>query len=140
MKSDPILGALPMTDEQRAEFLPRELEELAAMLDSNDPEIRARTIMQGSEERMRRYREGYTMLLFAKYVRLMQHSVYDVINENMMSLNLSFFMHDLKKLNDILGYQLECTMAAYLADEDRRPEPSQGASQQDADDSMDGSR
>ncbi len=33
-----------------------------------------------------------------------------------MLLNLSYFMHDLKKLNDILGYQLECMLTAYLAD------------------------
>lgn len=114
MKADPLLGALPIRDEQRIEFIPQELKEMAKILDSNDSEVTAQTIMQGSEERMKRYRQGYTIPLFAKYVRLLERSIYDVVNENLLLLNLSFFMHDLKKLHDILGYQLECTLTAYL--------------------------
>jgi YesN/AraC family two-component response regulator len=115
MKTDPLLGALTITDEQRTELIQQELAELATMLDSNDEEVPAKSIMQCSEERMKRYRQGYSIPLFAKYVRLLQRAIYDVVNENLMLLNLSFFMHDLKKLNDILGYQLECTLTAYLA-------------------------
>ncbi len=38
MKSDPALEAIPLTDEQRIEFVPRTLEDLATMLESAEPE------------------------------------------------------------------------------------------------------
>jgi len=50
----------------------------------------------------------------ATHMRLVGHAIYDVIHKNLMSLNLSYFMFDMKRLNDSLGLQLEHSIMAYL--------------------------
>lgn len=49
----------------------------------------------------------------------LEQAIYDVIHENMRSLNLNYFMIDLKRLNANLGIQLEHTQLAFLKVEQR---------------------
>jgi CheY-like chemotaxis protein len=117
MKSDPALGMLPLTDEQRIEFIPNTLGELATMLESPEAEQvqAAKAIIQGATVRgERRYQLGYTIPLLTAYVRVLERAIYDVIHQQMLRLNLSYFMFDLKRLNDALALQLEYTQMAFL--------------------------
>jgi CheY-like chemotaxis protein len=120
MKSDPALGALPLSDEQRIEFVPRLLEDLAAMLGFSErgqepPEIVHSAKMRGFKQ----YRQGYTIPLLAAQIRFLEQAIYEVLHEHMRSLNLSYFMFDLKRLNSSLGIQLEHTQLAFLNVEER---------------------
>jgi len=63
---------------------------------------------------MKRHQQGYTIPLLATRVRLMECAIHDVIHENLLSLNLSYFMFDLKRLNNSLGMQLEHTLQAFV--------------------------
>ncbi len=116
MKADPALGIIPITDEERIEFTPQTLEELATVLESAEPDGAARErLIQGATMRgTKRYQLGYTLPLLATYVRLLERAIYDVVHERMLTLNLSYFMFDLKRLNDTLGLQLELTQMAFL--------------------------
>ncbi len=126
MKGDPLLGVLPLADEQRVEFTPRTIEELATMLESNEPEQAARDFIQGAVARgAKRYQQGYTHSQLAAYVRLVEQAMYEVIHEHLQSLNLDCFMFDLKRLNASLSLQLEHTLTAFL-DEERRVGEEQG--------------
>jgi ActR/RegA family two-component response regulator len=114
MKADPLLGALPLADEQRIEYTPGTIEELAAMLESAEPEQAAGEFIQSTVLRgAKRYKQSYTIPQLAACVRLLERAIFDMIHEHMLSLNLSYFMFDLKRLNDILGIQLEHTLMAY---------------------------
>jgi DNA-binding response OmpR family regulator len=114
MLSDPELGALHITDEQRIEDIPHILAELASMLESGSPEILQSTL-RGAEQRGRkRYQLGYTAPLLATHVRILEKAIYDVIHKNLSSVNLSFFMFELKQLNESLAVQLEHTIKAYM--------------------------
>jgi len=120
MKSDPALGALPVGDEQRIEFVPRLLEDLATMLEFSErgqepPEIVHSAKMRGFKQ----YRQGYTIPMLAAQIRFLEQAIYEVLHEHMRSLNLSYFMFDLKRLNSSLGLQLEHTQQAFLAVEER---------------------
>ena len=115
MKSDPLLGTLPLTDEQRVEHTPQVLEELATMLDSEEPNRTQPNTIDAAELRgAKRYQFGYTSPLLATHVRLLERAIYSVIHEQLLSLNLSYFMFDLKRLNDSLGVQLEHSLKAFL--------------------------
>ncbi len=115
MKSDPLLGKFPLADEQRIEHLPQVLEELATMLESAEQNRTQPSTMHASQLRgIRQHQLGYTIPLVATHVRLVERAVYDVIQENLKSLNLSYFMFDMKQLNDSLGLQLEHSIMAYL--------------------------
>jgi ActR/RegA family two-component response regulator len=118
MKSDALLGKLPLADEQRIEHLPRVLEELATMLESAEPtRTLASTLRAAQSLGIKQRQLGYTLPLLATHVRLVGRAVNDVIHENLMSLNLSYFMFDMKRLNDSLGFQLEHSLNAFLATE-----------------------
>jgi DNA-binding response OmpR family regulator len=120
MKSNPALSAVPITDEQRIEFIPRTLEELATILESAEPEQAAKEAIQSAKMRgVTQYQQGYTIPLLAIHVRLLEQAIYDVIHEHMRSLNLSYFMFDLMRINANLGIQLEHTLLAYLNVEQR---------------------
>jgi CheY-like chemotaxis protein len=116
MKSDTALAALPLADEQRIEFVPRMLEDLAAILAFSErgqepPEIVHSAKMRGFKQ----YRQGYTIPLLAAQMRFLEQAIYEVLHEHMRSLNLSYFMFDLKRLNNSLGIQLEHTQVAFLS-------------------------
>jgi DNA-binding response OmpR family regulator len=120
MKSDPALGVLPLGDEQRIEFVPRLLEDLAAMLEFSErgqepPEIVHSAKMRGFKQ----YRQGYSIPLLAAQIRFLEQAIYEVLHEHLRSLNLSYFMFDLKRLNTSLGMQLEHTQLAFLNVEER---------------------
>jgi DNA-binding response OmpR family regulator len=115
MKSHPLLGTLPLADEQRIEHVPQILEELAAMLESAESGQTEKASVQAAEVRgMKRYQQGYTIPLVVTHLRLMECAIYDVVHENLLSLNLSYFMFDLKRLNNSLGVQLEHTLKAFV--------------------------
>jgi DNA-binding response OmpR family regulator len=115
MLSHPELGALCITDEQRIEDIPHILAELQAMLESGSAEIMQSTL-RGAEQRGRkRYQLGYTVSMLVTQVRILERAIYDVIHKNISTVNLSFFMFELKQLNESLTIQLECTLKAYMA-------------------------
>jgi DNA-binding response OmpR family regulator len=115
MKADPALSAIPITDEQRIEFIPRKLENLAATLDSAELQQVTDAAIQSAEMRgLERYHQGYTLPLLVTYLRLVEQAIYEVIHEHLLSLNLSYFMFDLKRLNASLSIQLEHTLVAFL--------------------------
>ncbi len=119
MKAAPLLSLLPLTDEQRIEFTPRTIVELATMLESTEPEQAERSFIEGAIARgKKRFSQGYTLAQLASYVRVLERAMYDVIHEHMLSLNLSYFMYDLERLNDSLGLQLEHALMSY--DEERQ--------------------
>jgi DNA-binding response OmpR family regulator len=120
MKADSALGALKIADEQRIEFVPRKLEQLATMLESSDAEQAMTEALHSTDLRgLKRYQQGYTVRLLVVYLRIVEQAIYDVIHEHLLSLNLSHFMLDLKRLNASLSLQLEHTLAAFLEAEQR---------------------
>ncbi len=120
MKADPALRALAITDEQRIEFVPRKLEDLATMLESAEPEQAMKEAIHSAKIRgLKRYQQRYTVPLLVAHTRAVEQAIYDVIHENLLALNLSYFMPDLKRLNASLSTQLEHTLLAYLEAEQR---------------------
>jgi YesN/AraC family two-component response regulator len=124
MKADPQLGALPISDERRVKTVPSRLEELAKMLET-DKEVRLTEtyVRHGMERALDRFEQGYTIPLLATHVRLVERAIFNVIHENLASLNLSHFMFDLKRMHDSMGIQLEHTLVAFLEVQEQRCDP-----------------
>lgn len=120
MKADPLLRKLPIKDEERIQHTPHALEELAAMLASPETDQATATSVHAAEMRgAKRLMLGYTIPLLAVHLRLVERAIYEVIQENLLSLNLSYLMLDLRLLNDALSVQLEYTLRGYLEAERR---------------------
>ncbi len=118
-KTDPALAALPMTDQQRIEFIARTLEDLAKMLESDNGEHEKEAIHTARIQGLRRYQNGYTIPLLVAQLRFEEQAIYEVIQEHLLSLNLSYFLFDLKRLNNRLFIQLENMQSAFLEAENR---------------------
>ncbi len=118
MKSNPALAAIPLTDEQRIEFIPRAISSLTRILESDEsgePEV----IQGANVHGLQRYKQGYTVPLLVPCVRSVEHAIYEVIHENLLSLNLSYFVFDLRRLSTSLSLLLEHTQMSFLSAEQR---------------------
>ena len=121
MKTEPELAALPLTDAQRIFPFTSLLEELAEMLAASEPANTLKRSMHSATMRghIRRL-QGYSIPLIIASLRLLEDEVYQVVGENLLALDISFVISDIRRLNNNLALQLQETARAYLAGEERR--------------------
>lgn len=114
MKSDPLLATLPLSDEERIEDVPRLLKELAATLESSECAAAQNGIVRADAfQREKLHEQGYTIPMLIAGMRLLEEAMYDVVHENLLAMNLSYLMYDLKRLNRGVSLQLEHTVQLY---------------------------
>jgi ActR/RegA family two-component response regulator len=120
MKAEPNLAALPLTDQERTDHIPPMLKELAEMLDSERPEQGSSELLHSSKAHGEmRFRQGYSIDMLVMGGRLLVRAINDVVQENLLSIDLSNLMLDLKWLDESLALQLEETIRAYVRTERR---------------------
>ncbi len=66
-----------------------------------------------------RQEQNYPIALLAVNARLLQGVIYEVLHENLLSINLSYLMLDLKRLNEALTFQAEEIIRKFLQAEKR---------------------
>jgi ActR/RegA family two-component response regulator len=117
MKGNPELAALPLSDAQRLDHMRITLTELVNELES--PQQKAEPLPAAAKTGKERHAQRYPIALLAVNARLLQGVIYDIIHENLMSINLSYLMLDLKRLNEILSLQAEEIIRKFLQAEKR---------------------
>jgi ActR/RegA family two-component response regulator len=117
MKDNPELAALPLSDAQRLDHMRITLTELVDQLES--PAQEATPLPAAAKTGEERHEQQYPIALLAVNARLLQGVIYDIIHENLLSINLSYLMPDLKRLNEILSLQNEEIFKKYLEAEKR---------------------
>jgi len=116
MKAEPELRSLSLTDEERVQYLPQAIGELCRVLDAGKFD---RNLGQTTAVGEQGYRQGYSVPLLAANVRVLQAAVYELIHENLLSLDLSHLLPDLILLNGSLARQLQQTLAEFVEAENR---------------------
>jgi YesN/AraC family two-component response regulator len=115
IKDEPPLDALSLAERARMYPVQPILEELAKILKSPGSDHSSHKLMQAARLRGQLWHEqGYTIPLLVENVRLLEKAIFEIIHENMLSLDLSFLMLDLARLNDTMVLQLKASLAAYL--------------------------
>ena len=117
MKGNPELAALPLSDEERLDHTRITLTELVNVLESSPP--KATSLPAAAKTGEERHAQRYPIALLAVNARLLQGVIYDIIHENLLSINLSYLMPDLKRLNEILSLQAEEIIRKFLQAEKR---------------------
>ncbi len=113
-KADPELMAVDVSEEERTAPIGTILEMLADVLDSSDPDkAYGESERVGAEWARVRYRQGFSVSLLIKHARLLESAIFEVAGENLLSLNLSYFLTDLKRVNQALFLLLENFMKAF---------------------------
>jgi hypothetical protein len=117
MKDNPELAALPLSDEERLDHTRITLTELVNVLESSPP--KATSLPAAAKTGEERHLQQYPIALLAVNARLLQGVIYDIIHENLLLINLSYLMPDLKRLNEILSLQAEEIIRKFLQAEKR---------------------
>jgi ActR/RegA family two-component response regulator len=114
MEADPELMVLGISEEDRVAPIGPVLGVLADVLDSSDPnKARSEVARLGAQWAKARHRQGFPVPLLIKHVRLLESAIFDLASENLLLLNLSYFLTDLKRVNQTLFLLLENLMKVF---------------------------
>lgn len=121
MKAESELATVHLSDEQMIFPVAPVLRELAGMLASPDPERIVRSTMRSAAMRGQIQRlQGYSIPLVVASLRLLQSTVYDVIDENLLALDISHVIGDIRRMHNSIALQLQETVRAYLDTHERQ--------------------
>ena len=116
MASHPELAELELSERERVDHLPAFLRGIAAQLESSG--VKAATVTGAAAEHGRtRYRQGYSIPLMIEDARLLQDAIYEVIQDNLLSLDLSRLISDLRRMHDTVDIELKEAIQAYITEE-----------------------
>ena len=120
IQAQPELASLRYSGQDGISSITPILEELVRLLQS--PELAAGSgkmqaaAWRGHVQRM----QGYSIPLVITSFRLLEDLLYEVVNENLLLLEISRVIPDIRRLNSALILQLEATIKTYLETHERR--------------------
>jgi len=116
MKSHERLGAIHLSDQQRTDHIPVFLKEMVRHLDSKDSDEAMDAILAaGAKHGAIRRTQGYSQDMVADDVHLIDSTIYDAVQDNLLHLELSNLVPDLRQVNAALtNYLLESLKAFQL--------------------------
>ncbi len=110
---DAELNAVPMTEIERADFLPGILQEIVCALEDHSA--------AGSEEQKAgieygrvRKNKGYSIPLLLKEGRFLRQTLCAIIEENLLAVDVSYLIADLVATCDCVDVQMSAAVEAYL--------------------------
>src|SRR4051812_18501609 len=116
MALHPELAELELSEQERVNHLPAFLQGIAAQLESSADQ-KASDTGAAAEHGRTRYRQGYSIPLMIEDARLLQDAIYQVIQDNLLALDLSRLISDLRRMDDIADIELKEAIQAYIAEE-----------------------
>jgi ActR/RegA family two-component response regulator len=120
MKTHRQLGALALSDEQRAGDLSDLLLSAAQKLGTQSSSGLAESGLTDNARQMAaahgriRRDQGYTLPMIVDDVHLIEQAIYDLVQQSLLELDLSYLIGDLRRLNDSLEDKLQESLHAYL--------------------------
>jgi ActR/RegA family two-component response regulator len=118
MKAQPELASLGHSDQDHISPFAPLLQELAWMLEN--PESSAGMMQAAAWRGYVQRLQGYSIPLVITSFRLLEDLLYDLVNENLLLLEISEVIPDIRRLNSALAVQLEASIKAYLETHERR--------------------
>ena len=115
MKAHQQLAALPLSDGDRIDHLPGVFTRMATLLDSADrsEDITEGMLIEAAQHGKVRKRQGYSADMLVEDRRLLNSAIHNVVQENLLALNLSHVIPDLRRISDSLDMQLKAALGAY---------------------------
>jgi ActR/RegA family two-component response regulator len=115
MKAHRQLGALPLSDTQRIDNLPDLLLAVARSLERENPvDLTDAARAFATEHGHTRRAQEYTLPMIVDDTRLVEQAIYDLVQQSLLELDLSYLILDLRRVNDTLEHMLQESLNAYL--------------------------
>lgn len=113
MKRHPELAAVPLSDQERIDYLPQFLDELAARVadtPDTEPTTASRAAIRHGEIR---YSQGYTIPLIVAEARLLHRVLSNCLQENLLSIDISSLIPDMIHIGESLSASIEQAIRAF---------------------------
>jgi ActR/RegA family two-component response regulator len=118
MKSHPRLNKVPILDRARIDHIPGAITEIIHQLESNAPDIPTDAALKaGALHGEVRREQGYTLLMLVDDTRVLDSTVCSVLQDNLLSVDLSRVIPDLNRVHDCLEAQLQEALEAFTTSE-----------------------
>lgn len=128
MKSDPALGPISISDEERGGELHAMLLEMANQLDSPAPDQLTGTAIELSRRHgAKRLASGYRISMLVTDAVILEGVVYDMVRQRLLLLDTSNLVIDLKRFNNSLDVQLQESVQAFWDQSARQRSADSGA-------------
>ena len=116
---NPGLMSLRVSDRQLTDHLPDLLAEIIARLEQGRSESSTRAAKAARNHGRSRKSQGFTVPLLYEEGRILRRTAYEVVQNNLLGVNLSFLVPDLIEVSDSLDIQLAESLQAFLTSGDR---------------------
>lgn len=112
---DGEVSALPLTKQERYDHVPKLLENLADHLDRQAEELDPEMVRSAQKHGKARYHQGYTIPQVLFETRILEKVICLVVQENLLTVELSRLVHDVLAIGQALQSQVEISIRAYQA-------------------------
>ncbi|HKR31231.1 MAG TPA: response regulator [Terriglobales bacterium] len=119
VRTEKQLVAIRVTDDERIDRLPLLLNDLANALESNVVEATPESLTSAAVHGTDRAAQGYTIPLLVCETRILNRVIAAVLQENLLSINLSSLFPEALKVGEYLQALLEESIRAFQAAEPR---------------------
>jgi hypothetical protein len=113
MKASAELQCLHLSDSQRVDHLPRLIENMARAMESH--EFPAEIVSAAAEHGRLRLTQKYSAPQLVEDVRAVDEAIYETVQKNLLSVDLSHLIADLGIVNSTLETQLRESLKAYTS-------------------------
>ena len=115
MRSHLELASLELSDEQRIDHYPQQLRSIADSLDLGLRKPDAATLRAAAEHGKQRKQQGYSAPMLVEDLRCLCNVINTTIEENLLALDVSVLLPDLKLVHEMLQVQLKESISAFLS-------------------------
>jgi CheY-like chemotaxis protein len=115
VSADHRLTAIPLDKRGRVDGFPRLLNDLAKAVEAGKTEMPAESLSGAAAHGAERYRQGYTIPLLVTETRMLNRVIATVLQEDLLSMNLSTLIPDALKTGEYLEVLLEESIRAFQA-------------------------
>ncbi|HZP17053.1 MAG TPA: response regulator [Terriglobales bacterium] len=118
VRRDPELNAIPMSDSDRKDHVPRFLQVALKISSGDGISDSDRTAAQ--KHGAARRRQGYSLPLLLRETRLLEKEIAGCVQENLLSVLVSYLIPDLISIHQTIQALLEESVAAFLQEGRKR--------------------
>jgi len=115
MKADSSLASLPIPDRGRIDHIPRIMGEVIEQLESSLPDRPTeRALRSGALHGEVRREQGYSLEMLVEDTRILEGAIYSLLQDNLLTIDLSTLVPDLKRVNGSLDAHLRESLKAFI--------------------------
>jgi PAS domain S-box-containing protein len=110
---EPELAAIPLTKEERVDHVPELLAELILRVEQGSEQLSSAGTESARKHGRFRYQQGYAVPQVLFEARVLQKVISLVIQENLMSIELSTLVHDILAIGESLQAEVEISIRTH---------------------------